>query len=236
MAGAMLLTTYTLIDLATAKGATLMKLFERSKPNKRKVTEVAQTTSTKAKGVARSTSNNVRTSAQNTIASAKDTIQLAYAQVDKRMKLGWDKTLTWLTIGTGIANTLLQKNMQKAQKNLAKAQKKVQKVQGPLQSNVKSSLVKTSDMIGKSTSKATDSLKQATTKAKEMQEAWQEQSAKRQRRRKRAKTVFRWGLISGVTLALLYSPMAGSEARQRLSKGWQQSYTYFRNRRLAAAG
>jgi len=224
-----------LIDLATEKGATLMKLYAKSKPNNHKVTEVAHTTSTKAKDVARSTSNNVRASAQNTIASAKDTVQLGYAQVEKSMKLGWDKTLTWLTIGVGIAGTLLQKNMQKAQKNLEQAQKKVQKVQGPLQSNVTSSLAKTSDIIGKSTNKATDSLKQATTKAKEMQEAWQEQSAERQHKRKRAKTVFRWGLIFGVALALLYSPMAGSEARQRLSKGWQQSSAYFRNRRLAAA-
>jgi len=207
-----------------------MKLYERSKPSTRKARKVVKTTSAKAKDVARSTSKNVRNSAQETFASAKDTVQLAYIEVEKSMKLGWNKTLTWLAIATGIVVPFLQKNMQKAQKNLEKAQKNMQKMQDPLQKNVISSLAKTSDVLGKTTSKATDSLKQATTRAKEMQDAWQEQSVQRQRRRKRAKMVFRWGLLFGVALALLYSPIAGSEVRQRIGKGWQGSSTYFRNR------
>jgi len=216
-----------------------MKLYERSKPSKRKVRKVVKTTSAKAKDVARSTSKNVRNSAQDTFASAKDTVQLAYTEVEKSMKLGWNKTLTWLAIATGIVVPFLQKNMQKAQKNLEKAQKNMQKMQDPLQKNVRSSLAKTSDVLGKTTSKATDSLKQATTRAKDLQDSWQEQSVQRQRRRKRAKMVFRWGLIFGVALALLYSPIAGSEVRQRIGKGWQESSTYFRNknrnRRLGVA-
>ncbi|HWS83558.1 MAG TPA: hypothetical protein VN207_04805 [Ktedonobacteraceae bacterium] len=207
-----------------------MKLYERSKPSKRKVRKVVKTTSAKAKDVARSTSKNVRNSAQETFASAKDTVQLAYTEVEKSMKLGWNKTLTWLAIATGIVVPFFQKNMQKAQKNLEKAQKNMQKMQDPLQKNVRSGLAKTSDVPGKTTSKATDSLKQATTRAKELQDSWQEQSVQRQRRRKRAKMVFRWGLIFGVALALLYSPIAGSEVRQRIGKGWQESSTYFRNR------
>jgi len=207
-----------------------MKLYERSKPSKRKVRKVVKTTSAKAKDVARSTSKNVRNSAQETFANAKDTVQLAYTEVEKSMRLGWNKTLTWLAIATGIVVPFLQKNMQKAQNNLEKAQKNMQKMQGPLQNNVRSSLAKTSDVLGKTTSKATDSLKQATTRAKELQDSWQEQSVQRQRSRKRAKMVFRWGLLFGVALALLYSPIAGSEVRQRIGKGWQGSSTYFRNR------
>jgi hypothetical protein len=212
-----------------------MKLYERYKPSNDSISEAVQAQSAKAKDVVRSTSSNVSASAQDTLASAKNTLQSTYAQVEKSMKLGWDKTLAWLTLGTGIVGTFLQKNMQKTQNQLEKAQKNMQKVQGPLQSNVKAGLAKTSDVLDKSTSIATDSLKQATAKAKEMQETWQYFSAERQRRRKRAKSVFRWGMIFGVLLALLYSPMAGSEARQRLSKGCQQSYAYFRNRKLGAA-
>ena len=221
-----------------------MKLYERSKPSKRKARKVVKTTSAKAKDVARSTSKNVRNSAQETFANAKDTVQLAYTEVEKSMKLGWNKTLTWLAIATGIVVPFLQNNMQKAQENLEKAQKNMQKMQGPLQKKVRSGLAKTTDVFGKTTdvfgkttSKATDSLKLATTRAKEMQDAWQEQSVQRQRRRKRAKMVFRWGLLFGVALALLYSPIAGSEVRQRIGKGWQESSTYFRNRnrRLGAA-
>ena len=214
-----------------------MKLYERSKPSKRKVRKVVKTTSAKAKDVARSTSKNVRNSAQETFANAKDTVQLAYTEVEKSMKLGWNKTLTWLAIATGIVVPFLQKNMQKAQNNLEKAQKNMQKMQGPLQKNVRSGLAKTTDVFGKTTSKATDSLKLAMTRAKDLQDSWQEQSVQRQRRRKRAKMVFRWGLLFGVALALLYSPIAGSEVRQRIGKGWQESSTYFRNRnrRLGAA-
>jgi len=214
-----------------------MKLYERSKPSKRKVRKVVKTTSAKAKDVARSTSKNVRNSAQETFANAKDTVQLAYTEVEKSMKLGWNKTLTWLAIATGIVVPFLQKNMQKAQINLEKAQKNMQKMQGPLQENVRSSLAKTTDVFGKTTSKATDSLQLATTRAKDLQDSWQKQSVQRQRRRKRAKMVFRWGLLFGVALALLYSPIAGSEVRQRIGKGWQESSTYFRNRnrRLGAA-
>src|SRR2546430_4153225 len=219
-----------------------MKLYGISNPRLGKARNVAQTTSAKAKDAARSTSKNVRftsknvrNSAQDTLASAKDTVQLAYAQVQKSMKVGWNKTLVWLTTTVAIAGAFIQKNMHKAQKNLKKAQKNLQKMQGPLQSNVRSGLAKTSEVIGKGTSKTQYGLKLATTRAQEMQESWQEQSARRQRKRKRAKMLFRGGVIAGVALAVLYSPIAGSEVRQRIGKGWQQSYAYFRNRRQGVA-
>jgi len=222
-----------------------MKLYGISNPRLGKARNGAQTTSAKAKDAARSTSKNVRftsknvsNSAQDTFANAKDTVQLAYAQVQKSMKVGWNKTLVWLTTAVAIAGAFIQKNMhraqknlKKAQKNLQKAQKNLQKMQGPLQSNIRSGLAKTSEVIGKGTSKTQYGLKLATTRVQEMQESWQEQSARRQRKRKRAKMLFRGGVIAGVALALLYSPIAGSEVRQRIGKRWQQSYAYFRNRR-----
>jgi len=215
-----------------------MKLYGISNPRLGKARNVAQTTSAKAKDVARSTSKNVRStsknvrnSAQDTLASAQDTVQLAYAQVQKSMKAGWNKTLVWLTPAVAIVGAFIQKNMCKAQKNLKQAQKNLQKMQGSLQSNVRSGSAKTSKVIGNGTSKAQYGLNLATTRAKEMQESWQEQSARRQRRRKRARMLFRGGVIAGVALALLYSPIAGSEVRQRIGKGWRQSYAYFRNRR-----
>ncbi len=210
-----------------------MKLYDRSKPSNYKTRKVVQTTSAKAKDVARSTSKNVRDSAQDTFASAKDTVQLAYMQVQKSMKAGWYKALVWLTTRANTAGDFLQENTRKTQKNLKKAQKNLQKMQDPLQENIRSSLAKTSAVLSKGTSTAQYSLQQARTRAREMQEARQEQSAQRQRKRQRAKTVFRWGLISGVVLALLYSPIAGSEARRRISKGCQQSYAFFRNRKQA---
>jgi hypothetical protein len=214
---------------AAEKGDKLMKVSDRSKHSNNMTRTVAKTTSAKAKDIARSTSKNLRNNKQDTFASAKDTTQLSYAQMQKNIKQGWNKTRAWLAVGVAIVITFAQKSMRKAQKNIETAQKNLQKMQGPLQSNVRSGLTKTSDVIGKSTSKAVSGFQQATTRAKELQDSWQEQSAQRQRKRKRAKTVFRWGLIFGVALALLYSPIAGSEMRQRFGKGCQQSVAFFRS-------
>jgi gas vesicle protein len=205
-----------------------MKVYDRSKHSKNTTRNIAKTTSAKANNIARFTPKNLRNDKQEILASAKDMAQLTSAQMQKSIQQGWNKTRTWLAIGAAIAVTFAQKNMRQAQKNLEKAQKSLQEMQNSLQSNIRSGMAKTSDVIGKGTSKASFSFQQATTRAKELQHSWQEQSAQRQRRRKRAKMAFRWGLIFGVVLALLYSPIAGSEMRQRISKGWQQSSAFLR--------
>jgi hypothetical protein len=208
-----------------------MELYEKSKPSRNKASKVAKTTSAKAKDLVRSTSQRLQKNRPDSFASAKDTTQLTYAEMQKNVKQGWDKTRTWLAVGIALAATFIQQNMRKAQEKLEQAQKNLQEMQGPIQSNVRSGMTKTSDVIGKSTIKARSGFQQATTKAKERQSSWQEQSTQRQRRRKQAKALFRWGLICGVALALLYSPMTGSEMRQRLGKGWQQSSAFLRSRR-----
>ncbi len=205
-----------------------MKVYDRSKQSKNTTRNIAKITSAKANNSVRFTPKNLRNNKQETLANTKDIAQLTYAQMQKSIQQGWNKTRTWLAIGAAIAVTFAQKNMRQAQKNLEKAQKSLQKTQISLQSNIRSGMAKTSDVIGKSTSKAGLSFQRAATRAKELQHSWQEQSIQRQRRRKRAKMAFRWGLIFGVVLALLYSPIAGSEMRQRISKGWQQSSAFLR--------
>ena len=202
-----------------------MKIYDRSKDTTR---NTAKTTSAKANNIARFTPKNLMNNKQEILASTKDMAQLTSVQMQKSIQQGWNKTRTWLAVGAAIAVTFAQQNMRKAQENLEKAQKSLQKMQTFLQSNVRSGIAKTSDVIGQSTSKASLSFQQATTRAKELQHSWQQQSAQRQRKRKRAKIAFRWGLIFGVVLALLYSPIAGSEMRQRISKGWQQSSAFLR--------
>ncbi len=205
-----------------------MKVYDRNKHSKNPTRNVADTMSTKAKNIALFTPKTPGNNKQDTLASAKDMAQLTYTQMQKSIQQGWNKTRTWLAVGAAIAVTFAQQNMRKAQENLEKAQKSLQKMQTFLQSNVRSGIAKTSDVIGQSTSKASLSFQQATTRAKELQHSWQQQSAQRQRKRKRAKIAFRWGLIFGVVLALLYSPIAGSEMRQRISKGWRQSSAFLR--------
>lgn len=205
-----------------------MKVYDRSKHSDNITRDVAKTTSAKAKDIARSAATNIKNNKQDTFAIAKDTAQLTYMEMQKSIKQGWDKTRAWLAVGAAIAATFAQKNMRKAQEKLEDVQKNMQKMQDPLQSNVRSSLTKISNVIGQNTTRAVSSIQQTTTRAKELQNSWLEQSAQRQRKRKRAKMVFRWGLIFGVALALLYSPIAGSEMRQRIGKGWQQSSAFFK--------
>jgi uncharacterized protein YoxC len=219
-----------LIDLATLEGDKFMKLYERVKLSNHKANNITKMTPAKASKMARSTSKKLKGSTQDTVASVKDTVQLAYSEVEKNMRQGWNKTLTWLTLAISIVVPILQKNMQKAQENINNAQRTLEKIQGPLQSTVRSKLTKTSQTLGKGTSTARDSLKQATTRAKEMQLSWQERSIQRQLRRQRARRAFRWGIVLGIVVALLYSPIRGSEARQRISQAWQQSFAYFRSR------
>jgi HAMP domain-containing protein len=208
-----------------------MKIYDRSKHSNNTTSNVTKITSAKAKDIAQSTSKNLRNNRNNTqdsYTSAKDTVQSTYTEMQKSIKQGWDQTRAWLLVGAAIAATFAKKNINKAQEKLENTQENLYKMQGPLQSNVRSRLAKTSDVIGKSTSKAKYGIQKATTRVKELQDTWQEQSAQRQRKSKRAKTLFRWGLIFGMTLALLYSPIAGSEVRQRISKGWQQSSDFLR--------
>ncbi len=57
---------------------------------------------------------------------------------------------------------------------------------------------------------------------KDVQESVQDQLASYARKRRRAKMLFRLGLLVGVTLAFLYTPWPGADVRRRLSAWWQQ--------------
>ena len=79
----------------------------------------------------------------------------------------------------------------------------------------------TQDVLGKSTKRAAIGLKEAQKNLKDTQQSLQSQLERRARRRKRAKTVFRLGLLSGFIGMLLYTPWPGSETRRQLVEFWQ---------------
>jgi hypothetical protein len=205
-----------------------MKVYERSKHSKDMTRNGAKTTSAKTNKIAPFIPKTLRNDKQEILARAKAMTPLNYTQIQKSIKQGWKKTRAWLAVGATMAATFAKKNMHETLGNLEQFQKNLQKMQSALQRIVISSLAKTSDVIGQSTSKARYSIYQVTSKVKDIQDARQKQSIERQHKRKRAKMAFRWGLIFGVALALLYSPIAGSEMRRRISKGWQQSSAFFR--------
>src|SRR5438309_1311588 len=63
--------------------------------------------------------------------------------------------------------------------------------------------------------------KKAQKNLKKMQGTLQSQLERRARRRKRAKTMFRLGLLSGFIVMVLYTPWPGSETRRQLVEFWQ---------------
>lgn len=156
--------------------------------------------------------------ARETLASAKDTAQSAYTQVQEGMRVRWSRARAWMAISIGILVALLQKNMQQAQKNWEQAQQNLQE----MQSNVGPRLSKSLQAIGERTGKARQSVSQAAVRAQEMKGLWQEQAIERKQRRKRAKMMFRAGLIIGAVAALLYTPLAGPETYQRLVRHFQR--------------
>jgi gas vesicle protein len=70
------------------------------------------------------------------------------------------------------------------------------------------------------TDKVSRTLRQASENVKELKETAQERHEQRVRKRRRARRMFRWGLITGIMLALLYTPKPGVEIRTKLAELW----------------
>src|SRR6266516_180133 len=107
-----------------------------------------------------------------------------------------------------------------------KAQKNLQELQGPVLESLGDSWEKTQDLVGKSAKKASQGIVQVTSGAQDLRDSVQDRYASYQRRRQRARTLFRWGLVIGIVLALLYTPVPGEEVRRRISEQWEQYKGY----------
>lgn len=123
-----------------------------------------------------------------------------------------------LSTGLGKAQVVMDRNLKRANKSLKKARKNLKNIQGSLQNSVQSSLEVAQDVPGKGTKTA----EKVTKNVKDTQDSIQKRRERYQRRRARAKMLFRVGLVSGLVAALLFAPQPGSETRQRLGGYWQQ--------------
>jgi hypothetical protein len=157
--------------------------------------------------------------------------------VQENVQSGLSKTQDTLQTGLSLAQVAMNKNAKRASKNLQKAQKKAQKnlssFQGTLQDSVQSGLSKTqdalqsglgtaTDVLGKTTKTATKNLKKVTGNVKDVQDSLQDRVEAYQRKRARAKFLFRMGLVLGIVATLLYTPWPGSQMRQLVIAYWQQ--------------
>ena len=111
---------------------------------------------------------------------------------------------------------------QSVQSGLAKTQDTVQTGLSTAQDVLQSGLDVVQDAWTRNVKKANKNLKKAGKSIKGVQGSVQDQLASYARKRRRAKMLFRLGLLVGVMLAFLYTPWPGADVRRRLSAWWQQ--------------
>jgi gas vesicle protein len=146
----------------------------------------------------------LRKQAQNWQEDFQDTVSPVWSKTQDTVQSGMDT----LSKQSAIAQKNLAKASKKAQKNLRQMQKVARK-------RFQSGMATTQDLWQQGTEKAA-------TSARDFRDSVQEQYKRRQRKRSRARALFRWGLVIGVVAALLYAPLSGSETRQRLMAQWQE--------------
>jgi len=126
-----------------------------------------------------------------------------------------------LQTGLSAAQEILAQNVKSARKNLKQAQKNIGPLTASVQDNIQSGLSQAQVTLQKSAKKAGKSLKQAQGSLKDTRDSVQAQVAQYRRKRRRAKMLFRMGLISGLILMLLFAPWPGSESRRQIVEFWQ---------------
>jgi hypothetical protein len=155
-------------------------------------------------------------------------------EIQDRVTNGLGKTQKTMQVGLTAAQQVYAKNAKKAQENLKKAQKNMHAMQESLQTSVIPAvatgvavgLAKTQDVLHKGSEKANQGLQQVAGSARGVKESMQDQYTHYQQKRQRARSLFRWGIIAGIALALMFTPLTGSEVRQRLAEQWQRYRSY----------
>src|SRR5712692_358050 len=154
------------------------------------------------------------------------------------MQTGLARTQDTVQTGLSTAQDAWQGNVKRASKNLKKRQKKMKRGLASMQDSVQSGLEQTQDVLQsglnkaqsvlsagrKNVKRAGKGLQSATGSLKDAQGNVQQQFARYARRRRRAKVLFRLGLLTGVVLVLLYAPWPGSDTRRQLGEWWQQVF------------
>jgi membrane-associated HD superfamily phosphohydrolase len=173
----------------------------------------------------------VTQSVQSGLAKTQDTVQSGLAKAQDTLQMGLSTAQDVLQSGLDLVQDTWAQSAKKANKNLKKAQKKMKRrsVQDNVQSGLstaqnvlQSGLDVAQDVWTRNVKKANKNLKKAGKSIKDVQETVQDQLASYARKRRRAKMLFRLGLLVGVMLAFLYTPWPGADIRRRLSVWWQQ--------------
>lgn len=155
----------------------------------------------------------------------------------KKLEPAWSKMQEVFLEGREVAQEMLEKQAKNASKQLKKAQKNVQHIQKAAQENVKSGLSHmqeglesgwstTQDILEEGSRQMQKGLTQLGANARDARKTVRKRYKHARRKRARARKVFRWGVVIGIVLAFLFTPVPGSEVRRRLMSFWQECRQY----------
>lgn len=153
--------------------------------------------------------------------------------VQKKLEPVWSKMQAVLLEGCEAAQEKLEKQAKNASKQLKKARKDVQHMQKVVRKNVKSGLSSiqeglesrwsaTQGTLEKGSHQVQKGLIQPGANARDARETARKRYKHAQRKRARARKMFRRGVVIGIVLAFLFTPVPGSEVRRRLMSFWQE--------------
>lgn len=120
------------------------------------------------------------------------------------------------------AGDAAQKASAQTQKALHQTRKNLKQIQHTAQENVASGLSNMRDRWDDGSQHARESLVSMGSHLQDRRERAEEHHRQAQRRRARARTLFRWGILIGLIVAFLYTPVPGSEVRRRIAQRWRQ--------------
>lgn len=152
----------------------------------------------------------------------EDRLQPAWAKTQEVLQVGREATQDTLQNAWETSQHVLEKRMKRARKQLRKTRKNLKHMQKAAQENLKSGWATTQDTVGEGSQLVSRSLMQLGSNAKDASKAVQKRYKHYQRKRTRARKLFRWGLVVGLILALLFAPASGAETRRRLAAFWEQ--------------
>jgi len=163
---------------------------------------------------------------------AKQAAKSTVSTIQNTVQSGLAKAQDAVLVRLGATQELLQDRQKRSAKNLKKAQKKVRKNLKNMQGTVRTGVANTQDVLltglgvaqdvlEQNTRRASKGLKKAQRNLKDTRISLQSQLERRARRRKRTRTMFRMGLLTGFGVMLFYAPWPGSETRRQLVAFWQ---------------
>jgi len=136
----------------------------------------------------------------------------------------WSKTQDVIGEGLETTEVTLQKRVKRARKNLRKTQKNLKHLQKAAQENLESGWSAARDKWEEGSQQVSRNLTKVGSNAQGASKTIQKRYRHSQRKRARARALFRWGLVIGFVLALLYTPITGAEIRHRIILFWKKGW------------